>query len=66
MITLRLVDGAGQPLNPDASDSTSFRVEGEQKVAPIPDLSPYLLTSQIGLGAVIVGVLYLHDWRRKR
>ena len=66
MITLRLVDGAGQPLNPDASDSTSFRVEGEQKVAPIPDLSPYLLTSQIGLGAAIVGVLYLHDWRRKR
>jgi len=65
-VTLRLVDGVGQPLNPDASDSTSFRVEGEQKVAPIPDLTPYLLTAQIGLGAAIVGVLYLHDWRRKR
>jgi hypothetical protein len=65
-VTMRLVDGAGQPLNPDASDSTSFRVEGEQKVAPIPDLSPYLFTAQIGLGAAIVGVLYVHDWRRKR
>ena len=65
-VTMRLVDGAGEPLNPDASDSTSFRVEGEQKVAPIPDLSPYLFTAQIGLGAAIVGVLYVHDWRRKR
>ncbi|TLZ85450.1 MAG: hypothetical protein E6K05_01365 [Methanobacteriota archaeon] len=65
-VTMRLVDGAGQPLNPDASDSTRFRVEGEQKVAPIPDLSPYLLTAQLGLGAAIVGVLYVHDWRRKR
>jgi len=65
-VTMRLVDGAGQPLNPDASDSTGFRVEGEQKVAPIPDLSPYLFTAQIGLGAAIVGVLYVHDWRRKR
>src|SRR5207253_2639362 len=58
-VTMRLVDGAGQPLNPDASDSTRFRVEGEQKVAPIPDLSPYLLTAQLGLGAAIVGVLYV-------
>src|SRR5205807_1680595 len=65
-VTMRLVDGAGQPLNPDASDSTSFRVEGEQKVAPIPDLGPYLLTAQLGLGAAIVGILYVHDWRRKR
>jgi len=65
-VTMRLVDGSGQPLNPDASDSTSFRVEGEQKVAPIPDLSPYLFTAQLGLGAAIVGVLYVHDWRRKR
>jgi len=65
-VTLRLVDGAGRPLNPDALDSRTFRVEGEQKVAPIPDLSPYLLTAQIGLGAAIVGVLYIHDWRRKR
>jgi hypothetical protein len=65
-VTLRLVDGAGQPLNPDALDSRTFGVEGEQKVAPIPDLSPYLLTAQIGLGAAIVGVLYVRDWRRKR
>src|SRR5256885_6934247 len=65
-VTMRLVDGAGQPVNPGASDLTSFRLEGEQKVAPIPDLSPYLLTAQIGLGAAIVGVLYVHDWRRKR
>src|SRR2546427_3457944 len=47
-ITLRLVDGAGQPLNPDASDSTSFRVEGGPEGGPPPALPPYLLTAQIG------------------
>jgi len=65
-VTLRLVDGAGQPLNPDASDSRTFRVEGEQKVAPIPDLSPYLLMAQVGLGAAIIGLLFVRDWRPKR
>ena len=65
-VTLRLVDGAGQLLNPDASDSRTFRVEGEQKVAPIPDLSPYLLMAQVGLGAAIIGILFVHDWRPKR
>jgi len=65
-VTLRLADGAGQPLNPDASDSRTFRVEGEQKVAPIPDLSPYLLMAQVGLGAAIIGILFVRDWRPKR
>ena len=59
-VTLRLVDDAGTPLTPDASDSVAFRIQ----FAPIVDINPYLSVTQIILAAAILVVLFYRDWGR--
>src|SRR5437867_509867 len=59
-VTLRLVDNAGTPLTPDASDSVTFRIQ----FAPIVDINPYLSVIQIILAAAILIVLFYRDWGR--
>ena len=59
-VTLRLVDDAGTPLTPDASDSVTFRIQ----FAPIVDINPYLSVTQIILAAAILVVLFYRDWGR--
>ena len=60
IFTLRLVDDAGTPLTPDASDSVTFRIQ----FAPIVDINPYLSVTQIILAAAILVVLFYRDWGR--
>ena len=54
-VMVRLVDDAGRPLTPDASDSVTFRIQ----FAAIVDINPYLSITQIVLaGAIFVVLLY--------
>jgi hypothetical protein len=53
-VTLQLVDSAGLALNPDASDSVTFRTQPQAVV----DINPYLSIAQIVLGLAILGVLF--------
>jgi hypothetical protein len=59
-ITLRLVDDAGQPLNPDASSTITIRIQA----SPVVDINPYLIDAQIVLAIVIVIALYYRGWGR--
>jgi len=54
-VMVQLVDDAGRPLTPDASDSVTFRIQ----FAAIIDINPYLSITQIVLaGAIFVVLLY--------
>jgi len=59
-ITFQLVDDAGQPLTPDASDSITLRIQA----SPIVDINPYLIDAQIVLAIAIVIVLFYREWGR--
>src|SRR2546428_13878502 len=57
-VKVQLVDDAGQPLTPDASDSVTFQIQ----FAPIVDINPYLQITQIVLARAIVFVLFYRGW----
>src|SRR5256885_342676 len=59
-VQVQLVDDAGQPLTPDASDSVTFQIQ----FAPIVDINPYLQITQIILAGAIVFVLFYRGWGR--
>ena len=59
-ITFRLVDDAGQPLNPDASNTITVHIQA----SPVANINPYLLDVQIALAIAILIVLYYHGWGR--
>jgi len=59
-VTVRLVNDAGQPLTPDASDSVTFRIQ----FAAIVDINPYLEVAQIILAGAIFFVLFYRGWGR--
>ncbi len=59
-VTVHLVDDAGQPLIPDASDSVRFRIQ----FAAIVDINPYLSIAQVVLAGAIFVVLFYRDWGR--
>jgi hypothetical protein len=59
-VTLRLVDDAGNPLSPDASDSITFRIQS----SPVVDINPYLIDAQIVLAVAMLVVLLYRDWGR--
>lgn len=60
-VTLRLVDDAGNPLTPDASDSVTFRIQFESVV----DINPYLSIAQVILAGAIFVVLFYRNWGAK-
>ena len=57
VFTFRLVDDAGQPLNPEASSTITLRIQASSVV----DINPYLIDGQIVLAIAIVIVLYYRD-----
>ena len=59
-VMVRLVDDAGQALNPDASASVTFRIQ----FAAIVDINPYLSITQVVLaGAIFVVLFYRRSGR---
>lgn len=59
-VMFRLVDDAGRPLTPDASDSVTFRIQN----GPVVDINPSLSISQVVLAFAILGVLFYRGWGR--
>ena len=60
-VTVRLVNDAGQPLTPDASDSVTFRIQ----FAAIVDINPYVQITQVILAGAIFFVLFYRGWGHK-
>jgi hypothetical protein len=59
-VKVQVVDDAGQPLTPDASDSVTFWIQ----FAAIVDINPYLQITQIILAGAIFFVLFYRGWGR--
>ena len=60
--TLRLVDNAHHPLNPDVSDTITFHVSASS----VMDISPPLAVANLILGGIVIAALYYPIRRAKR